>query len=263
MTRPTRAPPIRGVCFAEGRSALRGTDPASFDRLRSIRQSLGNPNNVYSDPSNDELLQANRYDLVSRLADDLAHEIKNPLNAIVINLEVLKVRVARQQPDQALERAAVIEQETRRLHGLVDRLLQLLRPLREDPGTLALDQLLDELLPLVEAQARLARNEFVIEGVAPVFVAVPRDVFKFAMLNLLGAAHEQLGQGDGTLVLRCSVDGPDVRLAVQAVNADGAALDLSAAPGIGLAGTLLAGSGGHVAATPAEVALVLPRAGAL
>ena len=35
-------------------------------------------------------LHASRYALLSRLADDLAHEIKNPLHSMVINLEVLR-----------------------------------------------------------------------------------------------------------------------------------------------------------------------------
>src|SRR5690606_31396497 len=81
---------------------------------------------------NDEQSRAIRYDLVSRLADDLAHEIRNPLNAIVINLEVLRGRVQRGDTAAALERIAVVEQETRRLHLIVDRLLQLLRPERDD-----------------------------------------------------------------------------------------------------------------------------------
>jgi signal transduction histidine kinase len=53
-------------------------------------------------------LQANRFSIVSRLADDLAHEIKNPLNAIIINLEVLKVRIARGDADGAADRTGVI-----------------------------------------------------------------------------------------------------------------------------------------------------------
>jgi signal transduction histidine kinase len=108
----------------------------------------------------DEQLRALRFELVSRLADDIAHEIKNPLNSIVINLEVLRVRIGRQDTDAALERAGVIEHEARRLHALVDRLLQLLRPERDPATSLALDQLFDELLPLVEARVRMARNEF-------------------------------------------------------------------------------------------------------
>src|SRR5690606_30390207 len=40
------------------------------------------------------MIRDNKLALVERLADDLAHEIKNPLHAMVINLEVLRRRIA-------------------------------------------------------------------------------------------------------------------------------------------------------------------------
>jgi signal transduction histidine kinase len=155
---------------------------------------------------NEEQLRANRFDLVSRLADDLAHEIKNPLNSIVINLEVLKVRIGRGDPDAALERAGVIETETRRLHLMIDRLLQLLRPERDESNGFALDHVLDDLLPLVEVRARLAGNTFTTAGDAALIVLMRRDVFKFTLLNLLTAVHDRLGDNGGTLSLVCAPD---------------------------------------------------------
>jgi signal transduction histidine kinase len=41
---------------------------------------------------------AERFALVRRIADDLAHELKNPLNAMVINLEVLRSQCAPATP---------------------------------------------------------------------------------------------------------------------------------------------------------------------
>ena len=220
--------------------------------------------NVDSDLSlNEEQFQANRYDLLSRLADDLAHEIKNPLNAIIINLEVLRVRVVKGQVPEALERAAVIEHETRRLHGLVDRLLQLLRPYREESGGLALDQVLDELLPLVEAQARLARNEFVVDAEAAVFITMRRDLFKFAMLNLFIAVHERLGEGGGALKVTCRPGEGEVRLRIEAVHEGNVAPgpSLPGARTVQLAAALLAASGGRVEPEDSAVSVVLPRSG--
>jgi signal transduction histidine kinase len=170
---------------------------------------------------NEDQFRANRFELISRLADDLAHEIKNPLNAIVINLELLKVRLHRGDAAAAGDRVGVIEEEVHRLHGLVDRLLQLLRPDRDEAMSLALDQVLDEVLPLVEAQVRLARNEFRVRADAAVYVPVRRDIFKFAMLNVLTAVHERLGEGGGTLALDCIVDDDVVRLVVAAEHDDG------------------------------------------
>lgn len=168
-------------------------------------------------PVNEEQFRANRFDLVSRLADDLAHEIKNPLNSIVINLEVLKVRVGRGDADGALDRAAVIEHEARRLHLMVDRLLQLLRPERDQSESFALDRVFDELMPLVEARARLARNTLSIDCDASIFVPIPRDMFKFAMLNLLTAVHERLGENGGTLSVTCAAAGEQLQLEIVAI----------------------------------------------
>jgi signal transduction histidine kinase len=212
----------------------------------------------------EEQLRANRFALVSRLADDLAHEIKNPLNAIVINLEVLKVRVAKGDADAAIERAGVIEHEVRRLHALVERLLQLIRPERDEAASLPLESALDELLPLLEAQTRLARNEFVADCHTSAFVAVRRDVFRFAALNLLTAVHECLGEGGGTLSVRCSQDDDSVAVVVEAT----AGTDIPALPppgadfdaALAVAATLLHPCGATVDRRPGGVAIRLPRA---
>jgi len=131
-------------------------------------------------------LLASRYGLVSRLADDLAHEIKNPLHAMVINLEVLRRRIAAGDPDIALERAAVIDQEIQRTHQLVDLLLKLLRPERQrDQHAHSLAGALDEVIPLIRLQAKLALVPLEAEDLdidAPIGVAAPE--LKFAMLAL-------------------------------------------------------------------------------
>lgn len=166
--------------------------------------------------SSDAQFRANRFSIVSRLADDLAHEIKNPLNSIVINLEVLKVRVGKGDAAAARDRALVIEEEVRRLHRLIDRMLLLMRPEREQDAMANLDGVLDELVPLLEAQVRLARNELDADCHVPVVVPVRRDVLRFALLNVILAVHNRLGEGGGTLRIRCAPDTERVSVAVDA-----------------------------------------------
>lgn len=215
-------------------------------------------------PVNEEQFRANRFDLVSRLADDLAHEIKNPLNSIVINLEVLKVRVARSDADGALDRAAVIEHEARRLHLMIDRLLQLLRPERDEAESFALDRVFDELMPLVEAQTRLARNILSIHCDASVLIPLRRDIFKFAMLNLLTAVHERLGENGGTLSVSCENGERDLRLAIVGIT-DPASAPLAPADArydhaVAVAAALLDASGATLEPRPDGVSVLLPRA---
>jgi signal transduction histidine kinase len=215
---------------------------------------------------NEEQFRANRFELVSRMADDLAHEIKNPLNSIVINLEVLRAVVTRGNAEAALERAGVIDGEVRRLHQLIDRILQLLRPEREEAGVLALDQVLDELLPLVAAQVRLARNRFALECNAAVFVTVRRDMLKYALLNVIMAVHDRLGEGRGTLAIGCDTSDADVRIAVHPRWDEGPPGDLPAADGVAdalrVARRLLMAAGGRADPAGEGAVVVLPRAAA-
>ena len=214
---------------------------------------------------NEEQFRANRYELVSRLADDLAHEIKNPLNAIVINLEVLRARIRKGNGTAALDRADVIEAEVRRLHHLVDRMLQLLRPDRDEIPSLALDRALDEILPLIEAQTRLARNEFTADCRATVYVSARRDLLKFALLNLFTAVHERLGEGGGTLALQCDTTDADVRLFIRDLHTEAAVV--AARDGlperVRIANALLASCGGRVEYDAKGVTVIIPRAAAL
>jgi signal transduction histidine kinase len=218
--------------------------------------------------TSDEQFRANRFALISRLADDLAHEIKNPLNSIIINLEVLKVRVTKGDAGAALDRAAVIEQELRRLHQLMDRLLQLLRPDREDAANLSVDSTLNELLPLIEAQSRLARNELRVDCRTTGFVAVRRDVFKFALLNLLMAMHDRLGEGGGTMAVACGCDDLHVSVSIdlEPVQRDSLASRYLAPDfdrAVEVASALLAPTGGRIECDGSGVLVILPRAASL
>jgi nitrogen-specific signal transduction histidine kinase len=144
--------------------------------------------------------RANRYEVVSRLADDLAHEIKNPLNAIVVNLEVLRRKVAAGAADAALERANVVDQEIMRVHTLVDQLLQLVRPPRVESGAVSLDEALDELRPLLDMQARTARVGFQMSTDSGLFAKVARDVLKFAVLNVIIAIYSVAAENESITI---------------------------------------------------------------
>ena len=134
--------------------------------------------------------RANRYDVVSELADDLAHEIRNPLNAIVINLENLRKRIDAHATDGALALTDVIDQEVMRLSKLVDQLVLLMRPPRSESHPTSVDETVDDMRPLLETQASAARvGSFALTTSSDLFTRVPRDVVKFALLNLITAVY--------------------------------------------------------------------------
>jgi signal transduction histidine kinase len=210
------------------------------------------------DATQDEL--ASRYSLVSRLAEDLAHEIKNPLHAMVINLEVMRRRLMAGDSEIALERAAVIEQEIQRTHHLVDLMLKLLRPDRNNEQHVhSLAGAVDEVLPLIELQAKLARIPLECEDVdidAP--VGTSHLALKFALLAITIPIIEQLRVGPdperGPALVLSVAHESEIRIVVRSAP--------EAMPGdraLAEARRFIEGQGGRVEAADSAIYIVLPR----
>jgi signal transduction histidine kinase len=160
--------------------------------------------------------RANRYDILSRLADDLAHEIKNPLNAIVVNLEVLRRKIEGGASEVAIERAHVVDQEVTRVHMMVDQLLQLMRPAGAEVKTISLDDTIDELGSILGAQAKAARVQLEISSGAS------RDAVKFAVLNLIVGIYANGGAARITVETRGTNDQAEVIIQSTPASFDGA-----------------------------------------
>jgi nitrogen-specific signal transduction histidine kinase len=174
----------------------------------------------------DDLL-ASRFRLVCRLADDLAHEIKNPIHSMVINLEVLRRQVLKNSADAALERADVVEIELRRVHQLIDQVLLLLRPEREPPRLLDLNECIYEILPLVHAKLRAARGQlhFDLERDIPLPAFGQKQPFKLAVLALLEhALPGETGPGADLTIDTSRLDGA-IRVSLRLAPAAGPVLD--------------------------------------
>ncbi|HKJ91801.1 MAG TPA: HAMP domain-containing sensor histidine kinase [Longimicrobiales bacterium] len=151
-------------------------------------------------------LRANRLDLISRLADDLAHEIKNPLNSMVVNLELVRRLTATDRADAVDERVHILEGAVQRVHTLVAALLNAVRPQDdEDPADTTL--VLLDVRPLLEARAHLAHVDLAFEGDEGGRVAVPAHELAQVLLNLVDNAMDAVGQGGRIRVVTAA--GPD------------------------------------------------------
>lgn len=175
---------------------------------------------VSQDPDREAArLQAYRHDLVGRIVDDLAHEIRNPLHALVINVEVLKRRIAAGANDSAMDRAVVIEQELERVHRTVDRLITLIRPDPQAPERCVPGAVIEDLRPLFDAQAQAARLalDLRIDDTQTSVHVAPAQL-RFAVLALVECAVAP-PPVDRTLRVHLSRDGGDVLLRVYGVAA--------------------------------------------
>jgi len=66
---------------------------------------------------------------LSRFLDIMAHEVKNPLHALVINTDVLKAKIQRDKPKaETLKHAKIIEREIEHLQEVIQGFLNFVRP---------------------------------------------------------------------------------------------------------------------------------------
>lgn len=98
---------------------------------------------------------------LGRVSSGIAHEVKNPLNAMQIHLELLRMQVG--DCPAAQEHVKVLAQQMRRLDEVVQGFLSFARP---DPLALApisLCAVLREMMPVINAEAGKTGVEVIVE----------------------------------------------------------------------------------------------------
>jgi signal transduction histidine kinase len=156
---------------------------------------------------------ATRLSAISRLTGGVAHEIKNPLNAIGLRLELLRARLG--EPDHELSgEIDILSKEVLRLDRVVKTFLDFSRPLDVHLQDLDLVVLAREVIEFVTPQARLANID--VDFSAPPEPALVRgdsDLLKQAVLNLVTNAIDAMHE-NGRLQVRVERTGDKLLLEV-------------------------------------------------
>src|SRR5579871_1944343 len=142
-----------------------------------------------------ELQTADRLAAISRISGGVAHEVKNPLNAILLHVEVARTKLAHGDTaiDQQME---IISREILRLDRVVKTFLDFTRPVELNLSNVPLGELLGEIVDLARPQAESAGIRISVEKEAEdVEVRVDRDLLKQAFLNLTVNAMEAMPEG--------------------------------------------------------------------
>jgi len=135
-----------------------------------------------------ELAQVQRASTLGLLASSLAHEINQPLGAILRNAEAAELFLQRDPPDLEELRAIIVDirQDNQRAGAVIDRLRSLLRRRELNLEAVSLEELLDQVVLLIrpELQARQARLDVRLPpSLAPVMG--DRVHLQQVLLNLL------------------------------------------------------------------------------
>ncbi|MGE5849966.1 MAG: two-component system sensor histidine kinase NtrB [Candidatus Methylomirabilota bacterium] len=137
---------------------------------------------------------------LGRLTSGVAHEVKNPLNAIAIHLELLKERLG-VTSDEAQHSVAVIESQIRRLDRVVQGFLKFIRPRELHLKPVDLNALLQGVIALLEPewQPRGIRFVFQPDSALPA-VTGDDELLHQAFMNILLNACQAMPVG-GTIAI--------------------------------------------------------------
>lgn len=152
-----------------------------------------------------------RLEEVNRMTGGLAHEIKNPLSTIGLNVQLLREDLAdiakgqdadSAEPDAALERLRRrldgVHRETTRLRDILDDFLRFAGRIRLDLGKVSLDEAIEELVDFFtpEAASKGIRLQADLRvGLAP--LVADAGLLKQALLNLLMNAVQAMAADGG------------------------------------------------------------------
>jgi len=103
----------------------------------------------------EKLKRSERVETINKMASVLSHEIRNPLNAMVVNLQVMERELNRTKPrsDKLRHYLGIVASEIQRVDDLVNNFLMVARPPKLDRKLIKIDQLIDDVIISQQAEA--------------------------------------------------------------------------------------------------------------
>ena len=163
-----------------------------------------------------ELLRAERLAAVGRISAQITHEIRNPLNAIGLNAELLAEELAEAgAPAEAIALVHAIGREVDRLNAVTEEYLRFARLPKPAMAREDLNEILTGLVEFVRPELDAARVALQLD-LAPGLPAVRADEaqLRAAFLNLLRNSREAMPRG-GTVTVATRRAGIGVEIEVR------------------------------------------------
>ncbi|MFB3144907.1 MAG: ATP-binding protein [Candidatus Methylomirabilales bacterium] len=146
---------------------------------------------------------------LGRLTSGVAHEVKNPLNAMMIHLEIVKEKLD-VPPEQVKQSLEVIGSEIRRLDRVVQGFLKFIRPEELSLKLLDVNALLKDVVALLETEWQKdgIRFAFQFDPILPL-MAADEELLRQAFLNILLNACQAMPTG-GTVAISTEQEGGEI-----------------------------------------------------
>jgi signal transduction histidine kinase len=144
---------------------------------------------------NRQLQTADRLAAISKISSGVAHEVKNPLNAILLHVEIARAKAKRGDGDVTPE-MDIIAREILRLDRVVRTFLDFSRPVELKLNTIPVHTLVDEIIDLAKPQASAGKIRIdVRQDADSAEVRVDKDLMTQAVLNIVMNAMQAMPDG--------------------------------------------------------------------
>ena len=136
---------------------------------------------------------------IGRLTAGVGHEVKNPINAMVLHLELLRGKLRNPEAGDATRHVDVLASEMSRLDRVVQTLADFTRPLEPELRQQPLRPIVDAVLQLVSLDAVERGIAIRLQDREPGLAAkIDGELLHQALLNIVLNAMDAMGDG-GTL----------------------------------------------------------------
>ena len=142
-----------------------------------------------------QLEKAERLSSLGKLAAGVAHEIRNPLNAISMATQRMKRDFAPADPlkqEEFSSLTVVIRDEIRRLDAIIEEFLKFSKTRRLDIKQYPLSEILQKIVSLLSAQAEERAVTLETRFDNSILIPIDADKFQQAMLNIVKNAMESI-----------------------------------------------------------------------
>lgn len=156
----------------------------------------------------EQLQRKDKLTAMGELAGGIAHEIRNPLNAIGIIAQRFQhefTPTADAEEFSAL--AQTIRSEVQRVNGIVTQFLEFARPPRLHTERVDVAELLRDSIRVMDSRARAQGTAISVIAEANVHAQLDRNRMQQALLNVLSNALEALGEGGEIKCVLCRMHG--------------------------------------------------------
>jgi len=153
---------------------------------------------------------------IATFSAGVAHEIKNPLNAAMLHLQLLTRLLGKSSPDiEALREAAGIStSEIRRVTGLLEEFLMFARPAKPRLSPTDLRRICDDVVTLCRIEAEAAHIELSVGGESSLSIQADDARMRQVVLNLVRNAIEAV-RANGHVRLDVSRTSESARIRVE------------------------------------------------